>query len=78
MRARTRALTALLPAVAVILTAGLAAAPPAAAVPAASDPGAGQLLVQYKRTRRSRRRPRWSGRRAWLRSRSSTASASRS
>jgi len=48
MRARTRALTALLPAVAVILTAGLAAAPPAAAVPAASDPGAGQLLVQYK------------------------------
>lgn len=48
MRARTLTLTALLPAVAVILTAGLAAAPPAAAVPAASDPGAGQLLVQYK------------------------------
>ncbi len=48
MRARTRTLTALLPAVAVILTAGLAAAPPAAAVPAASDRGAGQLLVQYK------------------------------
>ncbi|MBW3641150.1 MAG: S8 family serine peptidase, partial [Actinobacteria bacterium] len=48
MRARTRTLTALLPAVAVILTAGLAAAPPAAAVPAASDPAAGRLLVQYK------------------------------
>ena len=50
MRARTRAISALFPAVAVILTSGLAIAPPAGASPAAagSEAVAGRVLVQYR------------------------------
>ncbi len=50
MRARSRALTALLAAVAVILTTGLAIASPAGASPATTGSGAvaGRVLVQYR------------------------------